>query len=219
MARRRLTRRGPRAGFTMIEMLFTVSILGVVLIAVGEMGSRSSDAFDTSSTHTLREQEVQRALERVVTELTGAASTTFLPDPSSEFGASDLSFRRPTSLLGGTITWSAPSRLVLSYEPGETNDGLDEDGDGLADEMRLELVVDEGEPNERRVTLLDGIAELGEGESANLADDDGDGVIDEPGFCVWLDNDVLLVQITALGRVGEQDIFTVTRRTRTELRN
>lgn len=219
MARRRLIERSRRAGMSMIELLFALSMTSVVFLSLSQMTSSSSDAFETSSARSLLEQDVQRALERAASELTGAASSTFLPDPADDYGTSDLSFRRPASLNGGSVTWSNPSRLVVSYAAGETDDGTDEDGDGLVDEMRLELVINDGEPNERRVELLDNLAELGQGEAANLADDDGDGVIDEPGFCIQRDAGVLLIQITALGRSGDGNVFAVTRQTRTELRN
>ncbi|QDU67307.1 prepilin-type N-terminal cleavage/methylation domain-containing protein [Engelhardtia mirabilis] len=219
MALRRLIRAGAASGFSMIEMLFAISMLAVVLMAATSVGKRGGAAYDSSAVRTQREQDTQRALERALAALTGAASSTFTPTATGNLGTSDLSFRTPTAIDATGITWSAPSRLRLEYEPQESDDGTDEDGDGLVDEMRLVLITDEGEANQRMTILIDGVAELGEGEALNLADDDGDGVTDEPGFCIQRVGDVLFVQLRTIGSVDGAPTLSVALESRVELRN
>lgn len=193
-----------RAGFTLIEVILTVATLAMVFSAVGLFQSRSQDQTRTSLARDHAETLARRTIDRVAEELRGVGLTLLNPDPTSALGTSTITYQKPAGVNGsGAILWGNPSRLQLQLDPGESDDGLDEDGDGLVDERRLVLVRDVATPDEATVVLCNGLAELGDGELSNGLDDDGDGLVDEAGFAVRRVGDLLTIQVTALAPDGE----------------
>ena len=109
-----------------------------------------------------------------------------------------LEYQRPLTL--SPLAWDDTERLTFEYEPGELDDGLDNDGDGLVDEGRLIRYVDYLLPTERRIVLCSGVAEFLEGEEGgNLADDNGNGLVDEPGLGFDIDGGTLNVRMSVAG--------------------
>lgn len=192
------------AGFTLVEVTLTVATLALVFSAVGLFQSRSQDQTRASLARDHAETIARRSVDRVAEELRGVGQTLLNPDPTSALGTSTITYQKPTGVSGlGGILWGNPSRLELQLEPGETDDGVDEDSDGLVDERRLVLVRDVATPDEATVVLCKGLAELGDGEQSNGLDDDGDGLVDEAGFAVRRVGDLLTIQITALAPAGD----------------
>ena len=220
MARRRhLNPEGRRGGFSLVEITASIAILSLVMISLTQLGSTTTSAYDTSAARTERELEAQRTIEQVVATLTAAGAATFVPDMTDEFGTTDLQYNVITSMAGGVAAWSNNHRLVLQLEPGELDNGVDDDQDGLIDERQLVSILDEGEVNQRARILVKGVAELGVGELANGVDDDGDGIVDEAGFCMRRVGDLLFLELALQGQIGEEDVFVVEAETRTAVRN
>lgn len=193
-----------RSAFTLIELMLSVATLAVVFGAVGIFQARSQDQTRAGMARERAESHARRGLDRVAEGLRGVGLTLLNPDPTSALGTSTITYQRPTGVAGGgAIQWGTPSRLRLDLEPGETNDGTDEDGDGLVDERQLVLVRDVGTLDENEVVLCTGIAELAAGETANAADDNGDGLVDEAGFNIHRVGDLLTVSLTVQASIGD----------------
>lgn len=94
-----------------------------------------------------------------------------------------IDFDRPGAMRASTgrITWSA-TRVEFRLEPGEVDDGLDNDGNGLVDEGELVLVRDAGGADELEIVLANGVREHLEGELPNGVDDNDNGLVDERGI-------------------------------------
>jgi len=203
VATARPPRRPRAAGFTLIELVLSVATMAIVFGAVGLFQSRSQDQTRVGLARERAEAHARRTLDRVADQLRGVGLTLLTPDPTSALGTSTLTYQSPSGVTGGVVTWSTPSRLQLELEPGESNDGADEDGDGLVDERRLVLVRDVGTLAEMAVVLCTGITELADGETANGADDNGDGLVDEAGFALRRIGDLLTVQISVAVPTGD----------------
>jgi len=187
--------RTARAGFTLIEAavaaaLFVLLMSSAVLAARGGMG-----AFRATQETSDAEARVRRALDRTVFELLSAGASELLPDPSGDFGASDLQFRKAVGLNGTVPQWGPIQSLAFEYAPGELDDDLDNDGNGLVDDGLLVLTRDVG-GDVHRVVLCSGVRELLEGEVADGDDDNGNVVRDEAGFNVHRVGDVLFVRLS-----------------------
>lgn len=188
-----------RSGFTMIEMVIVVAVMGMVLGAVGMFQKRGNEHTQALIERSEVEARARRGLEKVVSELTGVGQSLLVPDPISPMGTATLSYQHPLGINGaGVVNWGPSSRLQLELEPGEADNGSDDDGDGLIDEQRLVLIREVGTANESSVVLCRGIAELGTSETANGSDDDGDGVVDEAGFNIQRIGDLLTVRLCVL---------------------
>lgn len=184
-----------RAGFTLTEAVIAAA-LTVLLLSSAVLAARGGmGAFRATQDASNAETRVRRALDRTAFELLSAGASELQPDPDGDFGTSDLVFRKAVGLAGTTPLWGTPLTLAFEYAPGELNDGVDNDGNGLVDDGVLVLTRDAG-PNERRTVLCSGVAEMLEGEVANGADDNGNGVTDEAGFNVHRVGDVLWLRLS-----------------------
>jgi len=209
-----------RSGFTLLEMIVSMATLAIVLGSVGMFQKRSEEQSRSALARERAETSARRALDRVATEMRGVGQSLLNPDPTSALGTSTITFQKPSSVTNaGVVVWTSPSRLRLELEAGETNDGTDEDGDGLIDERRLVFVRDVGALTERTVVLCTGISELAAGELPNGLDDNADGLIDEPGFSVFRVGDLLTLQITTVVAVGDGTQATSRMSTSVVLRN
>ena len=217
MRTRRDTRRS--AGFTLIEAMITVAILGMVGAMAILTITDGSGSFGTTNASADLEARVRRGIDRSAAELLTAGDGQLAPNPTGNFGTSDLLFRQAVGLAGTAIVWSNLNRLAFEYDAGELDDGIDNDGDGLTDEGNLVLRRNDGMVNELRTVLCRGVAELFEGELPNGLDDNGNGVVDEAGFNVHRIGDVLYIRLTVQDAQGQGRILTRTLETSSRLRN
>lgn len=217
--------RNARAGFTMIEVVVAVSLLVLLMSSAILAAKGGHGAFRATQNTTDVETRIRRALDRAAIELLSVGEEELFPNPTGQFGTSDLLYRQARSWNGNegdavnglSILWGDQNRLAFEQERGETDDGTDEDGDGLVDEGCLVLTRDVG-GDDRRAVLCTGVRELLEGEIANGADDNGNGIIDEAGFNIHRVGDVLYLRLS-LEEPGETGSIVRTLETSVRLRN
>ena len=205
-------------GFTLVESLMAVTFLAVLFLAVAQTSKRASDAFDEGSVEHLLSTSMHRALERVAGEVEFGDGGVLVP-PIELLGVSSVSFRVPADFAGGVVTWSDVIRLRLEREPGEADDGLDNDGDGLVDEGRVVRTVAPGTPAELSTVLVGGVAELLDGELANGVDDNGNLLVDEAGLSFSSEGDVVTIRLTCQRQDEAGRLLTKTGLTAVRLRN
>ena len=215
---RALARTSTRSGFTLIELVLSVGVLGMLMWVASRVTASARSAFGRSSLEQTAEADARRAVDRIVVELGSAGETWFDPDPGAVGGTSVLEFRQATGVAAGAVVWGNRMRFRLELEPGETDDGTDEDGDGLVDERRIVWTRDLGLPSEQQVVLCGGVAELLEGELANGVDDNGNGIVNEAGFNIRRAGDVLTVRLSVATRAREEEAVA-TIETSTRVRN
>jgi prepilin-type N-terminal cleavage/methylation domain-containing protein len=209
-----------RRGFTLLELVIATALLSLVLGAVGLVQMRAADASRAGMAREQIETQCRRALNRVADELQGVGHNMLFPDPSSNLGATSLTYQHPIAVSNtGIVTWDSPSTIALQLEPGETDNGLDDNGDGLVDERRLVLTRNAGSPNAVTTVLCSGVPEMGEGETANGLDDNGNGVVDEAGFNVRRVGDLLTVRLAVQGRGKDGELITTALQTSVVLHN
>lgn len=219
--------RDARAGFTLVEAVMATALLVLLMSSAILAAKGGQGAFRATQNATDVETRVRRALDRMAMELLSVGDLSPIP---SQFGTDDLTYWRVRpwdwdgngsgfgdSVAGLNVLWDDQDRLAFEYEPDETNDGTDQDGDGLIDEGCVVLTRDVG-GNERRIVLCSGVRELLEGEAANGADDNGNGVVDEMGFNIHRIGDVLYLRLS-LEQPGETGSIVRTLETSVRLRN
>ena len=148
---------------------------------------------DDEAVHVQHAHEADRVALRVVTY---AAPANLEPSLSAPLSSSWLTFQVVVGMEDGVPVFGPPVRLEFELDPDETDDGLDNDGDGVADEGRAVLVRNAGLPGEVRVVLSHWVRELLQGEEANGIDDNGNGLIDEPGLSFDVEGGSLNVRLS-----------------------
>lgn len=208
------SRSGPQ-GFTLVESLIAVTFLAVLFLAVAQTSSRASDAFDEGSAEHALSVSTHRCLERITQaiELDDGRILGGLGLP--DVGADAASFVTPIGWVGTGVEWSEPIVIRAEPENGELNDGLDNDGDELIDELQVVQIDDAG----RRIVLASGVAVLFAGESANNQDDNGNGLKDERGLSFSAAGNVVTVRLTCQRRDEAGRLLTKTAETAVRLRN
>jgi len=218
-----------RAGLTLVETVISV-VLFLLLMSSAILAARGGQgALRSNQGATELETRARRALDRMAMELLGAGSlepiAPILGSPTVVYSQIrpwnwdklDANLGPGDGVAGLQPLWGLRNSLTLEMEPGESDDGVDEDGDGLIDEGQVILTLDLlGTP--RPVVLCNGVRELGEGEAANGLDDNGNGIVDEGGFNVLRTGDVLQLRLTLVDRIeGETVVRTL--ETSVRLRN
>jgi Tfp pilus assembly protein PilW len=176
-ARRRRTR-----GFSLLEILLGLTMVGSFLGALVMVVSASTRAARTGMARQSAESQARRALDRIVRELVSSAVGTLDPDPVAPWGGASLTFQRISSFSEGAIEWGVPARLSLELEPGELDNGLDDNANGLVDEGQLVYTLDPDAPAPQSVVWVKGVREFYPGELPNGLDDNANGLADEAGL-------------------------------------
>ena len=184
----------PPRGFTLVEMLVGAALSVVLVLGIFSALDSGGRFVERGVRIAEVESHARRLLERMTRELESSGVGTFVPGGSLVTGSSDLTFQRNQGYVAGAIVWGAQARIASVLDPAETDNGLDDDGDGLVDEGRLTYWPDvAGGP----VAWANGVAEFLEGEvGGNGLDDNGNGLTDEPGLCFTLVGRVLTLRIT-----------------------
>jgi hypothetical protein len=194
-----------RAGSSLVELLIALALTGTVVGSLLLLGERSVRLFEAGMTSASLEVDARRALERLARVLQGARAGSLAALPETPLWQDALDFDRVVSIdrRDGSVTWSA-SRVEFRHEPGETDDGADDDGDGLVDEGLLVLVQDVGGAEELTLVLARAVREHLEGELPNGLDDNENGLIDERGVVLERVGGDLRLHLTleALDRAG-----------------
>ena len=207
------------SGFTLVEALIASTLLVVLFLAVAQTSSRASDAFDEGSAEHALSTGTHRCLERITQAIEFADGGILADLGAAGVDVDHVSFRVPRGWAGTAVDWSTVIRIFAEPERGELNDGLDNDGDELVDELQVVLVESEGQPDERRTVLASGVAELFEGESANNLDDNGNGLKDERGLSFSATGSVVSVRLTCQRRDEAGRLLSKTAETAVRLRN
>lgn len=213
----RIPRNHSRAGFSIAEVLISVTIAAILATSATMVAAQSYVAYKTTNLNSTLESNLRRSLDRVVRELMSASFDRLTPaDLDDDFGADDIVFQEAAAIVDDEIVWGNARRLTFEYEDGELDDGVDNNGNGLVDEGMLVLTRNDGLAAEQRIVICHHVSELLEGELDNGDDDNGNGVIDEAGFNVHRDGNVLTIRLT-LEQASEQ-VGTVQRTLSTSIR-
>ena len=207
-----------RAGFTFVEAMIAISLLAIMFLAVAQTSSRASDAFDEGSADHILSTSTHRTLERMAQAIEYSDASILAGAITTDFGTDLVSFRVPVDFVAGAVVLRS-MQILAEREPGELDDGQDNDGDGLVDERRVVEVLDANTPDERRNVLLSGVTELFDGELANDADDNGNGLIDEAGLSFSSDGNVVTLRLSVQRRGEGGRVLSKTAETAVRLRN
>ena len=205
-----------RAGFSLLEFLIILSLIGSVA-GVTLMMSRTSGSLTNQSQVTASlDQQLHRTLDRIGKKLRYASLSSLLP--ASAAGSPTLTFQVPVDYSGGSVVLGPAQVIRWESAPGDTVDDLDNNGNGLVDEGRVVWLEDVSEPS-RTISLSSSTAWGFDGETPNGVDDNGNGLIDEPGLSFELNGRTLTIRMTVQGVDDSGVIHSRSRKARVSLRN
>ncbi|MEQ8763409.1 MAG: prepilin-type N-terminal cleavage/methylation domain-containing protein [Planctomycetota bacterium] len=137
-----MTRSKRSAGFGLLELVVTLTILSLTLLTAAEALVSTIRTQSTASVREVLDEQVRRTLARLGDVLRQAGESTLLdvPDGPSTNGTMRFRLLRSYDPDSGP-QWSPIGRLFLKLAPGEVANGTDDDGDGRIDEGALMFQV------------------------------------------------------------------------------
>ncbi len=209
-----------RGGFGLVEILISASIALLALGTIGLATSSNVNAFEAGNLRAGLIAKASQALERVVREVESADEASLTGVAAWPGVAVSTTFDVPATLTlsTGALTWST-HRLELVFEPGEVDDGADNDGDGMVDEGQLVYTRAFGTPQAMPIVLATGVAEFAAGETFDGTDENGNGAIDERGLALSFDGTRLRIELCLERPDGKGGVVRATISTSATCRN
>ena len=191
-------------GVTLLEVVFYTAVVGLLLASIGMTLSSNVSMLQARSAQAETRSAGAHCVQRIHDEvlLADAGTLPALPAPPNSLDSLTFDRLMAVSLADGTTTWQT-NRLELRYDPLETDDGQDEDGDGLVDECEVWLILRVDEPDEIEVKLCSDVSEYGEGETPDNTDENGNGLRDERGLSFCDEGGVITTRLTVESRTEQ----------------
>ncbi len=210
-----------RAGLTVVEVVIAMTVLALVLAMVGLATLSGQEAYKTGVNAAHLENMTRRTLDRIADELMEAGQGSIGMQALQPLGSAALTYRTNEGYAAGNNVWSTDTTIQFQYAPGEVDDGVDNDGNGLIDDGVVVLIRDSGGPDQQTVVLTRWVAEFLQGETPNGADDNGNGLQDEQGLSFEYDpgQRTLTIRLTLQRPDAEGRIATRTMQTSVRVRN
>ncbi len=203
-----------RRGLTMIEILISTFIFATVLGLVGLTLITGTGTYKQDMQSSNQFSKANSLLDKVTKELTMISIGSLNPNPAPPLGSAVLDFRQLADWAAGAVVLSPTHRIQWQLAPGELNNGIDDNNDGLIDEGAVIMIRDVFGANPTTITLGKNVAEFLEGEIPNGNDDNGNGLDDEAGLSFErpAGEDLLIVRITTqtVGEMGHVTSKTYT---------
>ncbi|MBI5369155.1 MAG: prepilin-type N-terminal cleavage/methylation domain-containing protein [Planctomycetes bacterium] len=135
-------RAGSRAAFTLIELMIACAILAGLVLATMMIVVRSSAVSETDALINVLESDARRAVDQIAHDLRQAGETTLVP--TAPTNATSLAFKTNLGYSLAGVQWGPLVTYAVAYENGETNNGVDDNRNGLIDESVVTRSVSGG---------------------------------------------------------------------------
>ncbi|MEL6428218.1 MAG: hypothetical protein AAFU73_19060 [Planctomycetota bacterium] len=181
---------GPRSGMTVVEVAIAATVFAVLLGGVMRSMQSASGLMESTSAVLDIDRKARKLGQELRTTLENASAGTVdpifpLPGPGDPIPyQTDVRFNEIVDWSGGAVVLGPEQRLFLRMETTELDNGRDDDGDGLVDELEVVHVPDAAAASPVELVLARGVLEWFPGEAGSGADDNGNGLVDEPGFSI-----------------------------------
>ena len=169
-----------RAGFTLIEVLITVSLLSLVGANVYMVLADSSKAYESQTIAADTELQVRRTLDRIALAIMGSSRETLWTVEEAPFSAHALNFESNLGMQDGVPVWSEPQQIAMINEGSR----------------KVAWFENPDFENERKVIWNKYVAEFSAGEIPNGIDDNGNGLTDELGLSFALNGNSVTIRLT-----------------------
>lgn len=203
-----------RSGMSLVETMIAVTVAALLLGAVVTSLQAATGLFESTNSELDIDRRVRRATQELRQALENARGSTIDPAlPEAPLGGpiphlDSFEFQSVTGWDTDDVTLGPTERLFLRMERSENDNGVDDDGDGLIDEMEVVHLTDTSAATPIELVVAKGVLEWYPGETVDNTDENGNGLVDEPGFSITEDNGKVTVRLAA-GLVDERGTVLV----------
>ena len=131
------------AGFTLLEIVIVMLIFSIISTAALTLLISSQNVFGSGTTIANLENQARRIVEQLANEIQQSSVSRLSPAPPAlpEY-LDSMTYQINIGYVNGVIQWSTPITLAFQYAAGETDDGIDNNGNGMIDEGFLTRTQD-----------------------------------------------------------------------------
>jgi len=191
-----------RAGFTLLEAMIAMTLIGLVLTKLTLVMDEARRAHEQESLAMALEDQAMELVDRISYAIVGAARDKLTPDNAAPLSMDELRYQVSLGVEDGKPVWSDPEMIRLEENTGQ-----------------LKWGQNVGEVNERVVVWADTVSQMLEDELMNGVDDNGNQLADELGLAFVVDARSVTIRLT-LERTGDGGKkIQVTRETTVTCRN
>jgi len=191
-----------RAGFTLIEVLIAVALLGLVLTKLGIVMEQARRAHEEESISMQLDDQALELIDRISYALYGSDAQRLNPYMVAPFQTSELHYQVSLGVEDGKVVWGEPEVIGLS-------------GDG----RQVYWGQDVGEVNEQVVVWANTVSELLQDELLNGIDDNGNDLADELGLSFVMDGKSVTIRLSLEREQDDGKKIEVMRETTVTCRN
>lgn len=197
-----MSRETKQRGFTVIELLIALALLGVVVVKLTLVITEASKTHRHESTALALEDQAQSVLDRISFAIVGADPDSLDPGVESPLFVTGLRYRISLGVEAGEVVWGDPEFIGLAEETSQ-----------LYWAQNRDTVL------QRIVVWCNTVSELMERELANGADDNDNGLTDESGLTFDVDRKKVTIRLTLEREDDTGQRIKVTRSTEVTCRN
>lgn len=191
------------SGFSLIEVLISVSLVSVLLVNTTVLINTTSDA----TKNTQEQQELDRLasqlLDRIALELMEADKEVTLPQNVAPQHSALINYQSSTGLTNGEVVYSTPSRIQFRLVDSEVIWTRNADSPEAQEVVWGRFLSDF----------------LFEESGGNLTDDNNNGLVDEAGLSFNIDGSSVLIRLTLEKETEDNRLITAQAWTRATFRN
>jgi hypothetical protein len=129
-----------RSGVSLLEMGIVLLLLVVILVPVGKLSMDSSRAFSALSAAMHETSRALVVLDRLSGELMTGNFTSVMP--AVPVASESIEFTKVLDFQDGAPVFGDPIHIDLVPMEGNTDNGVDDDGDGFVDEQGIRIWED-----------------------------------------------------------------------------
>ena len=171
--------RPTRAGFSLLELIIALAVLGLLMSNVGLVMRTSSEVTQAGIRIEQLESQADLTMNRIAMAIMASSSEGIVPAPEAPESADHLRFSRNVGVEDGGVLWGNEEIIELEHPSGQIV-------------WRENL----GTSEERRMVWSKWVSELLEGELPNAMDDNSNGLTDEAGLAFDMSGDLITIRIT-----------------------
>lgn len=191
-----------RAGFTVIETIIAMTLIGLVLTKLTLVMDEARRAHQEESLSMALEDQAMELLDRIAYAIVGSSRERLTPALAAPFPMAEIRYQVSLGVEDGLTVWSDPEIIGLSEESRQVYWGQNV-----------------GEVNERIVVWANTVSEMLEDELMNGVDDNGNELADELGLAFVLDDRSVTIRLSLERERNEGKSIQVTRETTVTCRN
>lgn len=191
-----------RAGFTLVEVLIALTLVGLLIANVSMVMQSGSRSFQLQSSLAELETQADRTLDRIALALMASSRESIDPSQQSPFHTSVLSYEQSLGVQNGNVVTGPVERIEMIVQNGQV--------------MWRERPDD---PSERSVVWSNWVSSFLQGEEPNGVDDNGNGLIDETGLSFEVVGERVSIRLTLERLLPDKSLRQVSRETVVTCRN